>query len=60
MFYDFFMHIPNIRLLYTFIGGLDLIISKEYLRNIFRQFWKIVYVKINHNKGCVFVQFDHR
>ena len=53
------MHIPNIRLLYTFIGGLDLIVSKEYLRNIFRQFWKIVYVKINHNKGRVFVQFDN-
>ena len=53
------MHIPNICLLYTFIGGLDLIVSKEYLRNIFRQFCKIVYVKINHNKGRVFVQFDN-
>ena len=53
------MHIPNIHLLYTFVGGLDLIVSKEYLRNIFGQFWKIVYVKINHNKGRVFVQFDN-
>jgi len=46
--------------LQIFVGGLDLNVSEEELKQNFLQFGEIVSVKIQSGKGCGFVQFGTR
>ncbi|KAF3780586.1 RBP47B' Polyadenylate-binding protein RBP47B' [Nymphaea thermarum] len=43
-----------------FVGGLDVNVSEDELRQIFGQFGDLVYVKIPPGRGCGFVQFVAR
>lgn len=47
-------------LLQLFVGGIDMNINEEHLRQVFSTYGELVSVKIPAGKKCAFVQFANR